>query len=270
MKVFGIIGWPVSHSLSPAMHNAAFRALGIKAVYGLLPVVPNSLKEAISGLKALGIEGVSVTIPHKEAVFPLLDEVSEVARRIGAVNTILNRGGTLYGTNTDWIGALKALEEKISLKGKRAVVVGAGGSARAVVFALKEAGAEIFLYNRTLARAHELASQFDAKAFPLDKISQAEGDILIQTTSVGLMEDRSVVPREILSRFQVVMDLVYQPLKTKLLREAEEAGCEIIDGLSMLVYQGAEQFRLWTGVEPPLGVMREAAENELRGEKHGN
>lgn len=270
MKVFGIIGWPVSHSLSPAMHNAAFKALGVKAVYGLLPVAPEALKEAVSGLKALGIAGVSVTIPHKEAVLPLLDEASETARRIGAVNTILNREGRLYGTNTDWLGALKALEEKTTLPGKRAVVVGAGGSARAICFALKEAGADIFVYNRTLSRAEELAAHFGGKAFSLAEISRAEGDILIQTTSVGLQEDKSPVPKEVLSRFEVVMDLVYQPLKTRLLREAEEAGCKIVDGLSMLVYQGAEQFRLWTGLEPPLAIMREAAENELRGERNGN
>lgn len=266
MKVYGIIGWPVAHSLSPAMHNAAFRALGIKAVYGLMPVRPEALPEAIGGLRALNIGGVSVTIPHKEAVLSLLDEVDETARRIGAVNTILNQEGSLLGFNTDWLGARRALEEKIALSGRRAVVVGAGGSARAVVYALKEAGAQVVIYNRTFSRAEALAEAFGAEAFPLEALPEAEGDILVQTTSVGLKEDRSPVPKEILSRFEVVMDLVYQPLETRLLREAREAGCEVVDGLSMLVYQGVEQFRIWTGESPPASLMRQAAEKELKGE----
>ena len=269
MNVYGIIGWPVSHSLSPAMHNAAFKALGVKALYGLFPTPPEALKEAVSGLRALGIRGVSVTIPHKEKILPLLDELDEVALRIRAANTVVNREGRLYGANTDWLGVYQALSERISLKGRVVVVVGAGGAARAAIFALKEAGAEVLIYNRTLERAEKLARAFGARAFPLEAISRAEGDVLLQTTSVGLKEDRSPVPEEVLSRFKVVMDMVYQPLETRLLREARQAGCETIDGLTMLVYQGGEQFRLWTGLEPPLDLMRQAAEKELEEQKDG-
>ncbi len=265
MRVYGIIGWPVEHSLSPAMHNAAFKALGLKGVYGLFPVRPASLAEAIRGLRSLGIAGVSVTIPHKEAVMAYLDEIEETARAIGAVNTILNQDGRLLGFNTDWLGALKALEERISLSGKKAVVVGAGGSAKAVVYALTQAGARVYVYNRTLAKAQKLAQTFGLEgAYPLEALEEASGEILVQTTSVGLKEDKSPVPQKILRRFRLVMDLVYQPLKTRLLREAEEAGCETVDGLSMLVYQGIEQFRIWTGQRPSAALMREAAEKEIK------
>jgi len=269
MDVFGIIGWPVGHSLSPAMHNAAFQALGVKAVYGLLPTTPEDLAQAISGIKALHIKGVSVTIPHKEAVIPLLDELDPVAREIGAVNTILNRGGSLWGTNTDWLGVKKALEEVVSLTGQRAVVVGAGGAARAVVYALKKARAAVEIYNRTWEKAQALAQDFGVEARPWAALGQADGEILVQTTSVGLKEDRSPVPREILGRFKVVMDIVYDPLETRLLREARAEGCLVVNGLKMLVYQGAEQFKLFTGLEPPVELMEQAALEALKGEKNG-
>ena len=265
MKVYGIIGWPVAHSLSPAMHNAAFQAYGIKAVYGLLPVAPEELEAAVRGLSALNIAGVSVTIPHKEEVMKYLYRIDETARQIGAVNTILNREGKLFGFNTDWLGAQRALTEKIDLTGKEAVVVGAGGSAKAVVYALIQAGARVSVYNRTLARAKELARRFGARAYPLEEINEAHGDVIVQTTSVGLKEEKSPVPKEVLRRFKVAMDLVYQPLMTKFLREAQEAGCAIVDGLSMLVYQGIEQFKLWTGLEASPALMRQAAENALKG-----
>ncbi len=271
MDIYGIIGWPVSHSLSPAMHNTAFSTLGIKAVYGLLPVEPKRLEAAIEGLRALGIKGVSVTVPHKERVMKYLDEVDEIAQEIGAVNTILNKEGLLRGTNTDWLGAKRALEEVIGLDGKEAVVVGAGGSARAIVYALVQSKAKVTIYNRTLSKAEALAEEFGAEARPLEELNQAKGNILVQTTSVGLGEDRSLVPKEILPRFEVVMDLVYVPLETKLLRQAKEAGCKVIHGLKMLVYQGVEQFRLWTGQEPPVNLMEEAALKALGfGERDGD
>ncbi len=271
MDIYGIIGWPVSHSLSPAMHNTAFSALGIKAVYGLLPVEPERLEAAIEGLRALGIRGVSVTVPHKERVMKYLDEVDEIAQEIGAVNTIINKEGLLRGTNTDWLGAQRALEEVTDLCGKEVVVVGAGGSARAIVYALAKSKAKVTIYNRTLSKAEALAEEFGAQARPIGELDQAKGDILVQTTSVGLGEDRSLVPKEILSRFEVVMDIVYVPLETKLLRQAKEAGCKVINGLKMLVYQGAEQFRLWTGQEPPVNFMEEAALKALGfGERDGD
>jgi len=271
MDTYGIIGWPVAHSLSPAMHNKAFAALGHKAVYGLFPVPPERLSAAIEGIRALGIKGVSVTVPHKEALLSMLDEVEETARRIGAVNTIVNREGRLFGYNTDWFGALKALEEVLSPAKRQVIVVGAGGAARAIVYALVKAGAHVVIYNRTLEKAVSLAEEFGAEAQPLAALNEASGEILINTTSVGLKEDRSPAPREILSRFQVVMDTVYVPLETRLLREAREAGCKVINGLKMLVYQGVEQFYLWRGERPPAHLMEEAALEALnKGESHGN
>ncbi len=264
MDIYGIIGWPVSHSLSPAMHNAAFSALGIKAVYGFLPVAPKDLRVAIEGLRALGIKGVSVTVPHKEGVMEYLDEIDDTAREIGAVNTIINQNGHLFGTNTDWLGAKKALEDITTLLDKKVVVIGAGGAARAIVYALIKSGAEVVIYNRTLSRARDLAKKFGVKALSIDELPQAVGDILIQTTSVGLHNNnKTLVPREILSGFKVVMDIVYVPLDTRLLREAHEIGCKTINGLKMLVYQGVEQFRLWTGKVPPIELMEKAALERL-------
>ncbi len=270
MDVYGIIGWPVAHSLSPAMHNAAFKALGQEAVYGKFPVAPERLSAAVEGLRALGIKGVSVTIPHKEAVRSLLQGIHQEAQKIGAVNTILNDNGRLVGFNTDWQGALRALEEQISLKGKEAVVLGAGGAARAVVYALKKAGALVCIYNRTFTKAQELALTFGAKAFAWEALSKARGHILINTTSVGLKEDRSPAPAQILSRFQVVMDIVYTPLETRLLREAKAQGCKTISGLKMLVYQAVEQFYLWRGLRPEARLLEEAALAALtKEERHG-
>ncbi len=265
-KVFGIIGDPVSHTLSPVMHNSAFQTLGIKAVYGAFRVDSNELAKAIEGLKALNISGVSVTIPHKEEVVKYLDEVDPIVEEIGAVNTIINREGWLWGTNTDWLGVKRALEEKgIELFGKRVVILGAGGATRAIIFALKNLGVEeIVVFNRTFERAKALADQFKITAKPWSEVSKAEGDILIQATSVGLKEWRSPVEKDVISRFRLAMDIVYVPLKTKFLSLAEEAGLETIDGLRMLLYQGAEQFRLFTGNEPPLEIMEKVIYNEVK------
>ncbi len=269
MKVFGVIGYPVSHSLSPAMHNAALRALGISAVYGAFEVRPEDLPAAIAGVRALSIEGLSVTVPHKETVMAYLDEVDPVAARIGAVNTVVNRGGRLFGTNTDWLGVKRSLEEAgLELSGKRAVVVGAGGAARAVIYALRELGAEVEIYNRTIEKAERLARDFGGRAYPLSEIIRASGEILIQTTSVGLKSGESPVSPEVFRHFRAAMDIVYVPLKTRFLSEAEAAGCQTIDGLRMLVYQGAEQFRLFTQKDPPIDLMYKAALERLRhGEK---
>ncbi|MEZ0344388.1 MAG: shikimate dehydrogenase [Caldimicrobium sp.] len=263
-KVFGIIGDPVSHSLSPAMHNAALRELSLKAVYGAFQVKREFLKEAIEGLRALNISGVSVTIPHKEAVISFLDFVDEVSQKIGAVNTILNKEGKLFGYNTDWIGVLKSFEERgINIYGKRVSVLGAGGASRAVIFALKKGGAkEICIYNRTFDRAKKLAEEFGCMALPWEEVSKAEGDIIIQTTSVGLKSFESPVPQEVFKNFKVAMDIVYLPLKTKFLQDAERY-CETIDGLRMLLHQGVEQFKLFTGLNPPVKVMEKVLYEEV-------
>lgn len=263
-KVFGIIGDPVFHSLSPAMHNAALREVGLRAVYGAFQVKKESLKVAVEGLKALNISGVSVTIPHKEAIITFLDFVDEVVQKIGAVNTVLNRDGKLFGYNTDWLGILKSFEERgINLEGKRVSVLGAGGASRAVIFALKKAGVrEVCIYNRTFDKAKALAEEFGCIAFPWEELSKAEGDIIIQTTSVGLKSFESPVSQEVFKNFKVAMDIVYLPLKTKFLQDAEKY-CETIDGLRMLLHQGVEQFKLFTGINPPVKVMEKVLYEEV-------
>lgn len=264
-KVYGIIGYPVSHSLSPVMHNLAFRELGVKAVYGAFPVKPEDLSQAMRGVKALGISGLSVTIPHKVEVIKYLDEIDGKAKEIGAVNTIINREGSLFGTNTDWIGVLKAFEEVgVSLSGKRVVILGAGGASLAIIYAIIQAGAkEIVVYNRTFEKAKEVAERFSVLAYPWEALSEAYGDILINATSVGLKSFDSPVAKEVVSRFSIVMDSVYIPLETKLLAIAKEENKITIDGLKMLLYQGVEQFKLWTGLMPPVEKMREALYQEV-------
>ena len=264
-KLYGITGNPVTHSLSPAMHNAAFAELNVNGVYVPFPV--EDVAAALTGLKALGVAGVSVTIPHKQAVIPFLDEIDQVAERIGAVNTIAVTGRgeerRLYGSNTDWIGANKALQQKISLEGRRAAVIGAGGAARAIGFGLIEAGAEPVLYNRTVSRGEALAEALGCEFHTLAEIGTKGEEILINSTSVGMSPDDGVSPvaKEVLAGFDVVMDIVYAPLETKLLREAAAAGCACINGLEMLLYQGVAQFELWTGLEAPVATMREALMN---------
>jgi len=254
----GIMGNPVSHSLSPAMHNSAFAALQLNAAYVPFPV--SDVAAAMTGFRALGIRGVSVTIPHKQAVIALLDDIDPVAAKIGAVNTLDIQHGRIIGHNTDWLGANRALAEKTALPGKKMLILGAGGSARAIGFGLLEAGAEILLASRTAAKGRELAQTLGCPWHPLSEIPQLTADCLVNATSVGMAPhtDVSLVPRECLSRYAVVMDIVYAPRETKLLREAKEAGCQVVNGLAMLLYQGVAQFELWTGRPAPIDIMRDS------------
>ncbi len=259
-ELYGIFGHPVRHSLSPAMHNAAFRHYGMNAVYLAFDVT--DLEKAVGGVRALGIKGLSVTIPHKEAIIPLLDAIDPVAERIGAVNTVVNRDGTLLGYNTDWVGAVKALEEATPLMGKRVVVLGAGGSARAVCMGLKEAGAGIHIANRTVEKARDLAALCSASWSGLDELDGIQAYILVNTTSVGMRPHEEGIPidPQLLNRYSVVMDLVYSPLETRLLREARDRGAIVINGLRMLLLQALAQFELWTGRLAPVDVMEKALE----------
>jgi len=279
-EIFGIVGNPVHHSLSPAMHNASFRALGMNCIY--IPLLTTDVHHGVEGLKALGFKGVSVTIPHKQDVIPFVNIMDPVAEKIGAVNTLLikdciveegpppNAEKTVYGYNTDWIGANRALAEKIDLKGSRVLVVGAGGSARAIGFGLLEAGAEVIITNRTVSKGDSLAGMLDCSFVGLDELDQVEADVLVNATSVGMVPDidKTPVSPELLKKFSVVMDIVYAPFQTRLLREAEEAGCKVVDGLSMLLFQGAAQFELWTEREAPVDVMREVLDRRF-GERGG-
>jgi shikimate dehydrogenase len=268
-QLFGIIGNPVAHSLSPAMHNAAFAALGINSVY--VPLRPIDLAEGFRGLRALGFIGVSVTVPYKVAIIDYLDEIDPVARKIGAVNTLLfqqqaDGGSRCKGCNTDWLGSNQALAEEIEPKGSIILIIGAGGAARAVGFGLLEAGATVMLTNRTEAKGRELAAQLGCAFIPANEVGQVRADALINTTSVGMDPHPDALPisPELLDHFSVVMDIVYAPLQTRLLHEAAQRGCRTIDGLKMLQYQGAAQFTLWTGREAPLAVMRHALLVELQ------
>lgn len=255
----GVVLHPAGHTRSPAMHNAAFRALGIDAAYLAFDVAPEHLRAAVAGARSLGVRQLAVSLPHKEAVIPLLDEVDGVARRIGAVNTVTLRGDRLCGDNTDWIGAVRALERETKLSGRKAVVLGAGGSARAVVYGLLERGARVTVLNRTPARAEALAADLGAEAAgPLQDLADTPHEVLVNTTTVGLRGDTSPVPAAALAANAVVMDAVYDPQKTRLLLDAEERGARTIPGKWMLVYQAAEQLTLWAGRAAPIDVMAAA------------
>ena len=255
----GIVLHPASHTRSPAMHNAAFEAMGIDAAYTAFDVAPDALGEAIAGARALGIRQLAVSIPHKQAVIPHLDSIDPTAERIGAVNTVTLQDGRLVGTNTDWIGAMTALEAERALAGARAVVLGAGGTARAVVFGLVQRGASVRVLNRTAAKAERVASELDASgAGDLASLGDAEFDILINTTSVGLSSDESPIAPLQHGGDRVVMDVVYQPEQTRLLRESRQAGARTVGGKWMLIHQAAEQIRIWTGRAAPVDVLADA------------
>lgn len=255
--LYGIIGNPVEHSLSPILHNKAFRRMGLNAVYLAFKV--RDLENALKGIRGLGIQGVSVTLPFKTEVIPFLDDVEEVAGEIKAVNTIVNRRGRMIGYNTDWQGALEALEERIDLRGKRVLLLGAGGAARAIAFGLKNRDCQVTISNRTEIRGKLLANELGFLYRPWSSIEELEEDVLINATSMGMSPDdgESPIPKEVLKEGMTVMDIVYQPLQTKLLREAEQRGCLTINGLEMLCRQGVAQLEIWTGRRPDIGQVKE-------------
>ena len=275
-KLIALIGDPVERSLSPAMHNAAFSELGLDYVYVALRVVRGSLPEAIEGVRALNVKGLNVTSPHKVEVMGLLDELDESASRVGAVNTVKNEDGKLIGFNTDGWGAIEALREKVgSLRGRKVVLLGAGGAARAIAFSLVDAGAELTLANRTASRAKELAASIERKlGCRVDQVELEQevlrrvlqrADILINATSVGMYPDvnQTLVKAELMHPRLVVNDIVYEPLDTRLLREARKAGAQTLDGLGMLVRQGAASFEIWTGRKAPIDIMEATVRKEL-------
>ncbi|MFH1169599.1 MAG: shikimate dehydrogenase [Chloroflexota bacterium] len=267
-RVCGIIGDPVGHSMSPAMHNAAFRELGLDYVYVPFRVGGEALGGAIGGMRALGIRGLNVTIPHKVAVLPFLDALDPLAQRIGAVNTIVNDNGTLTGYNTDAAGFMQALlAGGIEPEGRNVVVLGAGGAARAVSFALAERGARLTILNRHVDKATALAGRISrdypgAAARRLDdenlSAALAGADILVNATSSGMSPGAgdTPVPAGRLRDGIIVCDIVYNPLRTRLLREAEAAGARVIGGMDMLAWQGALAFEKWTERKAPLELMK--------------
>jgi len=257
-KIYGIIGDPIEHTISPYLHNSAFKAAGLNSVYVPFWVTLEKLPQAIDGLRSLGVQGFNVTIPHKVTIFPLLDDIDPAAHRIGAVNTVKNEHGKLKGYNTDGVGILKALEKAdIKLQGK-AIILGAGGAARAIASTLAEHVDEIVIYNRTETRALELSSDLRKSSrisiigkkldFQLSSEKLDDGDIIINTTSVGMHPDVTSSPIDptVINNNIAVFDVVYTPYKTKLLKEAEARGAKTVPGVNMLVYQAIKSFEIWT------------------------
>ncbi len=273
-NICGLLGNPVKHSLSPVMQNSAFKDKGLDYTYFAFNVEKGHLKYALEGARALNFRGLNITIPYKVSVIELLDELDPVSLRIGAVNTVVNTGGTLKGYNTDAGGFIKALQNRsINPAGKNIVILGGGGASRAVAFALAETNASITLLNR-LARLNEVSQlaqklssithgNVQALALNPDNLSQSlkTADIVVNATSVGMhpKTGETLVPAHLLHPGLIVFDLVYNPLKTRLLSEAEQSGAESINGLEMLIWQGALAFELWTGLSAPAGIMRSKA-----------
>ncbi len=278
-QICGIIGDPIEHTMSPVMHNAAFRQLGMDWAYLPFRVGQETVGRAIEGVKALNIRGLNVTIPHKTAVIPYLDGLDPAAERMGAVNTIVNDNGKLTGYNTDAAGFLKALRENnIEPRGASIVVLGAGGASRGISFLLAENGADLTILNRRPERAEDLAGQISTatrtgvKALALDEanlsLALEKADVLVNTTKVGMIPDvdRTPVPAGRLRSGLAVFDIVYNPLKTRLLADAGAAGALTIGGFEMLVWQGALAFTLWTGQAAPVDLMRKTAREALGNE----
>ena len=272
-KLVGLLGNPLGHSLSPAMHNKAFQTLGLNYFYLPIEVRPEDLKDVVRGISKMNFAGYNVTIPHKIHIMAHLDQVDELARVIGAVNTVTIKKGVSTGYNTDGMGFVQNLESDTghSVHGKRCFILGCGGAARAIAMTLAFKGASrICLCNRTLQKAVDLAEEINTKTSPCSEVVPRDSarmeaalqqiDILINTTSIGMHPDIDHLPLDanLIPTGIVVADIVYNPLKTKLLTVSEKKGCKIVTGIGMLVYQGVEAFKLWTGAEPPAGEMFEA------------
>lgn len=266
-RLAAVIGFPVRHSLSPAMHNAAFRELGLDWIYVACEVAPGAVEGAFGGVRALGFGGLSVTIPHKAAALEAVDEVTDAARSVGAVNTVVpTADGRLRGDNTDGAGFLASLsEEGFDPTGRVCAVLGAGGAARAVVHALAGAGAaEIIVVNRTPARAESTAALAGATGRVGAAADVARAELVVNATPLGLAGSPGLpLDPELLGESQLVVDLVPNPAVTPLMRAARERGAGVAGGLGMLVHQGALAFELWTGRPAPVGVMRAAAVRAL-------
>lgn len=258
----GIILHPAGHTLSPVIHAAAYAELGLDAHYHAFDVTLDKLPAALAGMRALGLRQLSVSLPLKEAALALADSASPAARAIGAANTLTLEGEQVRADNTDWIGVQRSLEPWGPWRGARALVLGAGGAARAVVYALQQMGARVALHARTAARAARLASDLGAELAAPD----SAWDLLVNATPVGMQPNagESPLPRARLRSGATVFDTVYRPLETRLLREAREQGCRTQDGLDMLVWQAIEQIRLWSGRSPSHAQLRAAALAALR------
>jgi len=275
-NILCVIGHPIEHSMSPVMHNAALNDLSLDYVYLAFDIHPKDLKKAVLGYKKSNVTGINVTIPHKEAIIRYLDELDPLSKQIGAVNTIKNEGGVLLGRNTDALGAKKALlDAGFIIEGKKALILGAGGAARAISFALSEKIDEIFICNRTEERSIKLAKDLQDKT----KI-KATGknmsektlrtlvdsvDILINTTPIGMYPkiDTSPISKDLLNENLFIFDIIYNPLQTRLLKDARETGSKTLNGLDMFINQGALAFKWWTGKKPDVKLMKKKIIEQL-------
>jgi len=265
-KVCLVIGDPIAHSLSPHLHNAAYQATGLSYVMAAARVQEHDLARAVDGVRALAIQGLACTMPHKVAMTKLIDNLDPIARAIGAVNTVVNIDSVLTGYNTDWLGILRPLERQGKLRGKRVAVLGAGGAAQAAVYAGVSQGALVTIFNRSIDKAQEIAQRHDCKALPLTEEQDLGAfEIIINTTSVGMgaLTHLSPLSAHQISRGQIVFETIYHPFETILLRAARERGAECIHGFEMFLEQGAAQFELHTGVPAPRDIMRRALQNSL-------
>ncbi len=280
--VYGVVANPVAHSMSPLILNAAFEEAGVDAVY--VPFkVEGDVVEFVNAFRKIDVKGYSVTIPHKQAVIAAMDDLDEIVKKVGALNTVVNRSGRLFGTNTDVAGAIRALKEAVetissqsgrgarscapTLAGKRVLLLGAGGAARALAFGLCMRGAKLIIANRTYERGRRLAEEIGCESLRLSEVGSCEADILINTTSVGMHPnvDDTPVPRSALQKGMVVFDAVYNPPETRLLREAREADCLTVSGITWFVNQAAAQFELWTGQPAPRATMERVLMKRLAG-----
>ena len=258
VKIFGLVGNPVKHSKGILVHNKAFDGLGLNNVY--VNFLADDLKNFVKNYKGI-VSGLSVTIPFKREIMGYVDKIDPIANDIGAVNTVVNAKGKLIGYNTDCIGAIKAIKEKTEIKGKRVVLIGAGGAARAIAFGAKREGGKLMILNRTISKAKRLAKELGCGFGQLDKINNLENiDILVNATSIGMWPNtnKSPVKNKKILKNMVVFDTVYNPVMTKLLKDAKANGCGIINGVEMFINQAAAQFELFTGRKAPIGVMRKA------------
>lgn len=264
-KLCIIIGDPVEHSLSPAMHNAAYAALGIddEFVYVAARVDVKDIQDVVRAVRVMGIRGLTCTIPHKMAVMQYLDEIDPIAQKIGAVNTVVNDNRKLIGYNTDWQGTVIPLEKVLLLKGRKVALFGAGGAARAMAYGVLERGARLTIFNRTIEKAQKLVAELsphgEVRYEMTPKYSLDDFDIILNATSLGMGEqvNETPVPKEFIQKNHIVFDAVYSPYETRLLREAKEQGATVIHGTEMLLHQGMAQFELYTGRKAPEVVMRE-------------
>lgn len=268
-KIYGIVGHPVEHSLSPAMHNAAFKAEGIDAEYKIFDIDPSdeeNLANFCYETDINNIAGFSVTMPYKLEIMKYMDEHDPIAKKVASINTVESVDSKLNGYNTDSIGAIQALQEKTDIKDNKILILGAGGAARAISYSLKEFGNEIYIFNRTKPKAQELAEEFDFETIDFTQIAEGNFDIIINTTPVGMMPkaNESLLHADQMKGVKVVMDIITNPLETQLLKEAKKAGAETITGARMLLHQACGQFEIWFGKSAPIEVMEKALYQALR------